>query len=140
MPRTLRCYQYYQFPSKNVLIFVRRKCNEKNPKRHGALSLYSTATQNTWRRGLALGNAPDARILRWRYQHVGIFLPNAKICVFPDANPQRQSVEYRLRWDPTQPIFHLLASCWPCTFHVFCVDFICVWYPTRTPFPVEYGL
>ena len=37
------------------------------------LSLYSTATQNTWRRGLALGNAPDTRILRWRYQHVGIF-------------------------------------------------------------------
>ena len=37
------------------------------------LSLYSTATQNTWRRGLALGNAPDARFLRWRYQHVGIF-------------------------------------------------------------------
>ena len=30
-------------------------------------------TQNTWRRGLALGNAPDTRILRWRYQHVGIF-------------------------------------------------------------------
>ena len=28
------------------------------------LRLYSTATQNTWRRGLALGNAPDARILR----------------------------------------------------------------------------
>ena len=37
------------------------------------VSLYSTRTQNTWRRGLALGNAPDARILRWRYQHVGIF-------------------------------------------------------------------
>ena len=37
------------------------------------LSLYSTATQNTWRRGLALGNAPDARILGWRYEHVGIF-------------------------------------------------------------------
>ena len=29
-------------------------------------------------------------------------LPNVKICVFPDANPQRQSVEYRLRWVPTQ--------------------------------------
>ena len=37
------------------------------------LSLYSTATQNTWRQGLVLGNDPDARILRWRYQHVGIF-------------------------------------------------------------------
>ena len=29
--------------------------------------------QNIWHWGLALGNAPDARILRWRYQHVGIF-------------------------------------------------------------------
>ena len=29
-------------------------------------------------------------------------LPNAKICVFPDANPRRQPVEYRLRWVPTQ--------------------------------------
>ena len=45
------------------------------------LSLYSTATQNIWRQGLALGNAPDARILRWRYQHVGIFW----------RYPQRQS-------------------------------------------------
>ena len=36
------------------------------------LSLYSTRTQNTWLRGLALGNAADARILRWGYQHVGI--------------------------------------------------------------------
>ena len=80
------------------------------------LSLYSTATQNTWRRGLALGNAPDAKGLRWKYQHVGIFWrylmlkfaapppPDAKpkICVIPDANPRRQSVEYRLRWVPTQ--------------------------------------
>ena len=29
---------------------------------------------------------------------------------------------------------------WPCRFHVYCVVFICVWCPTRTPFPVEYGL
>ena len=39
------------------------------------LSLYSTRMQNTWRRGLALGNAPNARILRWGYQHVGILQP-----------------------------------------------------------------
>ena len=37
------------------------------------VSLYSTAPQTIWRRGLALGNSPDARILRLRYQHVGIF-------------------------------------------------------------------
>ena len=75
------------------------------------LSLYSTAMQNTWRRGLVLGNAPDARILHGRYQHVGIFwrypltpIPDAnpKICVTPDANPRRQSVEYRCSGYPTQ--------------------------------------
>ena len=38
------------------------------------LSLYSTATQNTWRRGLGLGN----------------------------AKPKCKPVEYRLRWVPTQ--------------------------------------
>ena len=27
---------------------------------------------------------------------------NPKICVFPDANPRRQPVEYRLRWVPKQ--------------------------------------
>ena len=77
------------------------------------LSLYSTRTQNTWRRRLALGNASDARILRyptqkiptcwylWRWvKQIFRFLPDAKpkICVTPDANPRRQSVEYRWRW------------------------------------------
>ena len=63
------------------------------------LSLYSTATQNTWRRGLALGNAPNARILGWRYQHVGILeprrtfklasplTPNLKFAFYPTRNP-----------------------------------------------------
>ena len=27
-----------------------------------------------------------------------------------------------------------------CTFHIFCVDFICVGKPTQTQFSVEYGL
>ena len=45
-----------------------------------------------WRRGLALGNSPDARLLRWGYQHVGISrrqTPEAKpkICVSPNAKP-----------------------------------------------------
>ena len=37
---------------------------------------------------------------------------NTKICVTPDANPQRQSVEYRLRW-----VLNANFSRWPCTFH-----------------------
>ena len=48
---------------------------------------------------LALGNAPDARILRWRYQHVGIFwcyltlkfasppTPNLKFALPPMPTP-----------------------------------------------------
>ena len=81
------------------------------------LSLYSTRTQNTWRRGLALGSGPDARILRyptqniptcwylWRWvTHIFRVLPDAKpkSCVLPDAKYKRKPVEYGLRWVPTQ--------------------------------------
>ena len=55
---------------------------------------------------------------------------NAKICVIPNANPQRKSVEYRLRWVPNAKF-----SRWPCTFH-FCINFI----PIGSRFSVEYGL
>ena len=48
-------------------------------------------------------------------------------------NPQRKLVKYRLRWVPK-------SSRWPCTFHVVCVSFICVRWPTQTQFSVEYGL
>ena len=83
------------------------------------LSLYSTGTQNTWRWGLALGSAPDPRILRWEYQHVGILEPTQTLAsgvigVTPDDNPRRQSVEYRWRWVPNANFLR-----WPCTFHFF---------------------
>ena len=58
-----------------------------------------------------------------------------KICVTPDANPRRQSVEYRWRLVPNAK-----SSCWACTFHVVYVNFICVGHPTQTRFSVEYGL
>ena len=58
-----------------------------------------------------------------------------KIYVSPNAKPRRQSVEYRLRWVPGVGSLH-----WACTFHIFCVDFICVGLPTQTQFSVEYGL
>ena len=50
-------------------------------------------------------------------------------------NPQRELVEYRLRWVPNAK-----SSRWPSTFHVVCVRFICVSWPTQTQFSVEYGL
>ena len=112
-----------------------------------ALSLYSTRTQNTWRRGLALGNAPDARILRYPTQNIPACWYILRwvthiFRVLPDA------------FYPTRFIRRVLSDAsqwnvggvgrwgwrWACTFHIFCVDFICVWCPTRTQFPVEYGL
>ena len=61
----------------------------------GGLSLYSTAMQNQSRWGLALVKTPNATILHWRYQHVGIqkvnaklARPNAKLCR-PNAKPGR---------------------------------------------------
>ena len=73
---------------------------------------------------LALGSAP--RILHWGYQHVGILEPtqtlaSGVICVTPNANPRRQSVEYRWRWVPNANFLR-----WPCTFQFFGVHFICV--------------
>ena len=60
---------------------------------------------------------------------------NAKICITPNANPQREQVEYRWCCVPNMRGWH-----WPCRFHIFCVHFICIGYPMRTQFPVEYGL
>ena len=54
-------------------------------------------------------------LLRWVPQIFRV-LPDAKpkICVGPDANPRRQSVEYRWRWVPGVGSLR-----WACTFHVF---------------------
>ena len=50
-----------------------------------SLSLYSTVTQNHLRWVLALAYNPNATILHWEYQHVGI--KNAKICIHPTPTP-----------------------------------------------------
>ena len=59
-----------------------------------------------------------------------LYLKRLKICV-THRKPQRESVEYSLRWVPNAKF-----SSWPSTFHVFCVDFICVWWPTQTQYPL----
>ena len=59
--------------------------------------------------------------------------PNLKFALAPMPNPDAS--QWNIGCVGSQPE----CCCWPCIFHVFCVDFICVWYPTRTPFPVEYG-
>ena len=59
-------------------------------------SLYSTATQNTWRRGLALGNAPNTRILRWRYQHVGIFWRYLTLKIASPSTPTPDASQWNI--------------------------------------------
>ena len=46
-----------------------------------------------------------------------------KICVTPNANTQRESVKYRLRWVSWRWVWR-----WQCRFHVICAHFIYVGY------------
>ena len=48
-------------------------------------------------------------------------LGDANFFASPNAKPQRESVEYRLRWVPNAKFLR-----WACTFHIVCVNFICV--------------
>ena len=97
-------------------------------------SLYSTATQNTWRRGLALGNAPDARILRWRYQHVGIFWRylTLKFALAPTQNlkfvlaptPTRDASQWNIGGVESSGVGHVYFMYISCIFHVYFMLFV----------------
>ena len=78
------------------------------------LSLYSTATQNTWRRGLALGTAPDARILRWRYQHVGIFWRYLMLKFASPPTPTPDASQWNIGGVGSSGIGHVYS----CIFHL----------------------
>ena len=66
------------------------------------------------------------------------------------ASPPTQNVKFALaltqnpsasQWNIGCVGFQMqIYSRWACTFHIFCVDFIYVWWPTQTQYPVEYGL
>ena len=71
----------------------------------------------------ALGEANLSRFTRR-------VLPNA---FYPTYFTRRQSVEYRWRW-----AFWRWGWRWACTFHILCVDFICVWWSMQSQYPVEY--
>ena len=74
---------------------------------------------------------------------------NAKICLtpkrnikfafppkqIPNANPQRESVKYRLNWVPNANFLR-----WSYTFHVFCVYFICMLISLANTNPVSSGI
>ena len=91
-------------------------------------SLYSIATHNFSRWGFALDNTPNGKF-RVGYTNMLVpknaktcVTPNAKhkICVTPNTKPQREPMEYMLRWVPNATFSH-----WPCTFHVVYAHFIC---------------
>ena len=71
------------------------------------LSLHSTATQNYWRWGLALGNA--------------------KICVTPDAKPKICVTPDASQWNiggvGSSGVGHVYFMYISCIFHVVCASF-----------------
>ena len=95
--------------------------------------LYSTATQKHLR-GYSHWLSPPTRNFAlgiqtcWYLKTLKFALHptrNMKICVAPNAKPQHEPMEYRLRCVPNAKL-----SYWPCTFHVVCAHFIRVGYPT----------
>ena len=85
------------------------------------LSLYSTAIQTIWRRGLALGNAPNASILRWGYQHVGILEPTQTLKFALPPTPNPSASQWNIGVVGTQRKIFALAmyiSCFLCRFHL----------------------
>ena len=87
----------------------------------------------------ALPNAKDSTFASPNSKNtnmlVSLALGDANFSRHLTQNTQRESVEYRLRWVPNAK-----SSRWPCTFHVVCVYFICILWPTQTQFSVKYGL
>ena len=72
--------------------------------------------------------SPNARIPTCWYI---LALPNATICVILDAKPQRQPVEYSLRW---------VLGVWSHVGHVHFIFFVSISFALGSVFPVEYGL
>ena len=74
--------------------------------------------QNTWRRGLALGNAPDARILRWGYQHVGILEPTQTLKLALPPTPTPNASQWNIGGVGSSGVGHvyfMYISCCLCT-------------------------
>ena len=99
------------------------------------------------RRGLALGNAPNTRILCWRYQHDGIFW---RYLTLKFVSPLTPNLKFALPQMPTPDAnqgnnggvgpSRVGAGIGHVHFIFFCVDFIYIWWSTQTQYPVEYVL
>ena len=80
-----------------------------------------------------LGNAPDARILCWRYQHVGIFWRYITLKFASPPTPTPDASQSNIGGAGPSGIGAGVG-------HVGHVDFISVWWSRQTQYPVEYGL
>ena len=102
-------------------------------------SLYFTATRNPLTLGCHVGLDPQR-------DHFALEIPT---CWYrkslPDptrlpADPPRSLTDPTRAQHEQVEYWSCWGSCWPCTFHVVCVNFIRVRWPTRTQFLVEYGV
>ena len=71
--------------------------------------------------GLVLGNTPDASILHWGYQHVGILQPTQTLKFALPPTPNPNASQWNIGVVGTQPKIFALAvyiSCFLCRFHL----------------------
>ena len=94
-------------------------------RKHQRLSLYSAATQNTWRQGLAWGNSPDARILRWGYQHVGILEPTQTLKFALAPVPTPDASQWNIGGIGPSGAGHVYFMYISCIFHVYFMYISC---------------
>ena len=80
------------------------------------------ASPNAKDSNFALPNAKNTNML------VSLELGDANFSRYLTQNPQRESVEYRLRWVPNAKLLR-----WPCTFHVFLCRFHLRLVPNANP-------
>ena len=85
------------------------------------ISLYSTAMQNTWRRGS--GALPNARILRWGYQHVGILEPTQTLKFALAPMPTPAASQWNIGGVGPSGVGHVYFMYISCIFHVVCASF-----------------
>ena len=95
------------------------KCPPQNPAKTDGLSLYSTRTQNTWRRGLVLGSAPDARILRYPMQNI----PTCWYILALPPEPTPDASQWNIGGVGSSGIGHVYFMYISCIFHVVCASF-----------------
>ena len=70
-----------------------------------------------------MGTAPDARILRWGYQHVGILEPTQTLKFAIPATPTPDASQWNIGVVGSSGIGHVYFMYMSCIFHVVCASF-----------------